>query len=145
MLRLGHFGDVGQPAVVPCPGKLLRLIGGPELLRHVLGDGGSRLEERRRAGLLRLQCCDRLVVMRALGNLVLRLDTLPGLDGKQFAHGKRYGRAKGPVGHTRTETIGGAPKAKRASTSYPSGGRRHQADSRKSRDTKHSLSRSIDI
>ena len=103
-MRLGDLRDARQAAPVPRARLTLRRRGRLSLDRGVLRDIEGRLHHGARPRVLRGQRLNRLVVSRALGELVLQLDTLVGVHREQIEHRECDREPGRPVRHLRPET-----------------------------------------
>src|SRR6478672_5702560 len=100
-LRIRHFGDVGESALIASPDLILSLAGRLPFDGCVLCDFCGAREQRSGLDLLRCQSLDGAVVPRGLGNGVLIDGTAPGLDREDVECGKSDRRPDGPVRHVR--------------------------------------------
>src|SRR2546427_4392726 len=129
-LRFRHFVDTRQPILITRPRLALR--GGRRLTfdRRVPGDFRGRRHERACFGVLRRERLNRPFVPRAFGELVLRLDALPRIDGKNVERRERERRANRPVRNLQPQTIAERRDAGSLCAGASSGERRLQSNVR---------------
>ena len=139
--RFSHFSDARQPGSIPLARAAFRIGRRLTFDGRVFRDLKRRFHERPRPGILRGHALNGLIVPGALGDLVLLLHALAGVQGKEIKRGERDRCAERPVRHTRPEPVAQQGLPGHLGAAGPSGQRRLNIHTRKVRATEDAFSR----